>query len=1166
MNDRESPPSSGIQDVVNQRHLHSDDFSKEHKTDQTSEQQDPQVMKADLSAIHARLDALQEQVTSGCMVHRERANGEYEATGTLTAMGGMAMHVINPRYFRNDANYKIILNNAHDDELDDDGLKRKQKYIQLLMEKELASIKREDAKFAKMMERQNEVQQENTRLRGKLAALGVDLTEANLDTDGQGPDELAKDGTAATTAASNDDPMPSLNRVQWPQFIAPELEKFSIDVLDGEPSLTFASYYRPLTARRNTVQQQNPVTTGGSRKKQIPNGQGPLPERIRINSRHIIKILQKLDSEAFEGAQEPLVMIRPYKALAYYEEHIRQVHHELVKKLQFGPIIKPPPSEPESNPSKNTGSQVGATSDKDVHAYEVNDNTGQNAETNPVEEVMKDPLTSSLAALRQLEPLIEFLDVEIKAKFDHLINNRPQKVTFHDVWYLFKPGDEVVDQSGKQAYRIFNITSSPHKVIPPWRNFESLSAKSDETPVEMRCVHIDYNGTALGPVMTAFEIPRFDGEKSVITLPVFPLRYCRTARMTPQDVRFALIARGKMFLDVLNQKHMHYSGLTLESRDEVDGQVVVDFEKAFEMDSRRQKPPKPRIRHPGRERDLEDASDEDEKTESWQPNIANLIGFECQEVKETICDAGCCATDNIHKDSYAEKKRNVDYQGSLIPVERSREPSVAIFPRRINPASPDEGLAEEDYVIMSYRVFGFVLRNRKWAKLDLTHLMYIDQRGNGPDGVQAGKRETAFDQLVLDPYHKRVLQSLVAQHYRDKQSSSMANEQVDIVRGKGKGLIILLHGAPGVGKTTTAEGVAELFEKPLFQITCGDLGTTAEDVEKALETNFALANRWGCILLLDEADVFLSKRTPYDFIRNGLVSVFLRVLEYYAGILFLTTNRIGDFDEAFTSRIHISLHYPQLSLEATREIFQLNIRLMQQRFAKKQRSLQVNETEILQKAEKYWRQHKTMRWNGRQIRNACQTALALAEFDAGGGSHEEIVHENAPVELGVEHIDVVCRAYLEFMRYLRKLYKTDQDRLAQKRGYRARELRAAEKYLSDEEVDAEPGKEDQDDDEGLPTATGETPNYHRVPELSPQFAVSAGYTPAYAQMFAPSQAGAVNLGVYGTMQPSHPQQQQFQFQQQQQTPMWPGMNPAWQQMLVQGQMPPPQGTPGPSKE
>ena len=52
----------------------------------------------------------------------------------------------------------------------------------------------------------------------------------------------------------------------------------------------------------------------------------------------------------------------------------------------------------------------------------------------------------------------------------------------------------------------------------------------------------------------------------------------------------------------------------------------------------------------------------------------------------------------------------------------------------------------------------------------------------------------------------------------------------------------------------------------------GDLGTTAREVETALETNFSLANKWGSILLLDEADVFLARRTPHDFQRNGLVA------------------------------------------------------------------------------------------------------------------------------------------------------------------------------------------------------------------------------------------------------------------------------------------------------
>jgi ATP-dependent Lon protease len=43
----------------------------------------------------------------------------------------------------------------------------------------------------------------------------------------------------------------------------------------------------------------------------------------------------------------------------------------------------------------------------------------------------------------------------------------------------------------------------------------------------------------------------------------------------------------------------------------------------------------------------------------------------------------------------------------------------------------------------------------------------------------------------------------------------MAGKGVDVMEGKGEGAIFLLHGPPGVGKTLTAEAIAELLHKPL---------------------------------------------------------------------------------------------------------------------------------------------------------------------------------------------------------------------------------------------------------------------------------------------------------------------------------------------------------------
>lgn len=93
------------------------------------------------------------------------------------------------------------------------------------------------------------------------------------------------------------------------------------------------------------------------------------------------------------------------------------------------------------------------------------------------------------------------------------------------------------------------------------------------------------------------------------------------------------------------------------------------------------------------------------------------------------------------------------------------------------------------------------------------------------------------------------------------------------------------------------------------------------EVERNLQHNFRLAHRWGCVLLLDESDIFLAKRNKTDLRRNAVTSVFLRSLDYYAGILFLTTNRVGGIDPAFKSRIHLSVFYPRLDLDRTQKLF-----------------------------------------------------------------------------------------------------------------------------------------------------------------------------------------------------------------------------------------------------
>lgn len=157
--------------------------------------------------------------------------------------------------------------------------------------------------------------------------------------------------------------------------------------------------------------------------------------------------------------------------------------------------------------------------------------------------------------------------------------------------------------------------------------------------------------------------------------------------------------------------------------------------------------------------------------------------------------------------------------------------------------------------------------------------------------------DDAFQALVLGDKQKSLIHALVREHV------SESNKFDDIIIGKGRGLIGLLAGSPGSGKTLTAEAVAETTRKPLYAVSAGELGTSPQSVESQLTRVMELAETWDAVLLLDEADVFLQRRNLTDVTRNALVSIFLRQLEYYQGIMILTTNMAEQCDAAFESEL-----------------------------------------------------------------------------------------------------------------------------------------------------------------------------------------------------------------------------------------------------------------------
>ncbi|KAF6811844.1 hypothetical protein CMUS01_13183 [Colletotrichum musicola] len=311
-----------------------------------------------------------------------------------------------------------------------------------------------------------------------------------------------------------------------------------------------------------------------------------------------------------------------------------------------------------------------------------------------------------------------------------------------------------------------------------------------------------------------------------------------------------------------------------------------------------------------------------------------------------------------------------------------------------------EEVPEDVLMLMPATIHGFSFQEKKWGnctcQLYQRFRRYLGQLNLGTAVLFVENfhpvewNEDAFKRrLVLEEKTKEMIFALI-----DVQTS--ADRMDDIIAGKGNGLIILLHGSPGTGKTLTAESVAEIAKKPLYRVTCGDIGVEARDVEKYLESVLYLGKTWDCVLLLDEADVFLEERTMADLQRNSLVSVFLRVLEYYEGILILTSNRVGSFDEAFKSRIQVAIHYDNLTKKSRRQIWQNFFEMIEE---------SPNEDANMVELERRLDELASQEMNGRQIRNALLTARQLAK--------------HRKERLDWEHLSQVMKTSAAFNKYLK---------------------------------------------------------------------------------------------------------------------------------------------------
>ena len=261
-------------------------------------------------------------------------------------------------------------------------------------------------------------------------------------------------------------------------------------------------------------------------------------------------------------------------------------------------------------------------------------------------------------------------------------------------------------------------------------------------------------------------------------------------------------------------------------------------------------------------------------------------------------------------------------------------------------------------------LLGFSFAAKSWGDIIIDGLMEISFN------------DDIFNRLVLPESRKRMVKALV-------KHSGHSSGFHDLVKGKGEGVVFLLYGPPGVGKTLTAEAVAEVLHRPLYSVSMGTLGTTADELERRLGEILQLSAKWDALILLDEADSFLETRSSNHLERNAMVSVMLRLVEYHQGILFLTSNRIDSLDPAFQTRITLALHYHALDEAGRAQVWE-NLLI------KSGYGSQVDDGNIEVK------ELAKPLLNGREIKNALVLALALAT-DQGIALSQNMLLEAAQV-------------------------------------------------------------------------------------------------------------------------------------------------------------------------
>ena len=590
--------------------------------------------------------------------------------------------------------------------------------------------------------------------------------------------------------------VPKLNRAPWSEFkhrIAGQWIVYAIDVLEG-PARYWYQFKDDESRRKRFLSAEKGVLVDDNKSADELDHAYPreMPSRISINSLPVQHILEEIIPNVSKNGPPP-TMLRPYKALVRYEKQIREVFEELAKKWA----------------ELDTRSESAPPGDAQVSEETKSKADGDAENAGSVEK--PEDLSDSLEAYRDLRCLIEFIDQDIRPTIDYFTSGSASKVRFLDLWFLFTPGELVYEpmkhkteqktvreaqpESGgkaEQAQRtqtIYKFTRSVgarpflnggHDKNPP----TTLRDKYDFFGLAL--YYIDFQGADFGPLLRVATIWPFEGLVDITSLDVYPLKYAPDSA----QIQERLVERGHKYRSLTVVRHMEYNGPTYshgvlgdatnsekgyekpKQHENVQARVVVDVKTAYIQTQ---------WHHYIRQVPIDLAEEPRTMNEDYQ-------GFIWKDRDMTEKDDIPLLVSKILNDDFVDKNIRTDYISKDPFLKRWSEAGER------KPFGADD-LTDDLLVLLPNLIPGYVLRNREFVMLNIEHLLEIRPDLDG------------FNNLQLRAGQKEMVQALVNTHFRDRAAilnqkpDKKRNEyipDVDIVEGKGKGLVILLHGAPGV--------------------------------------------------------------------------------------------------------------------------------------------------------------------------------------------------------------------------------------------------------------------------------------------------------------------------------------------------------------------------------